>query len=300
MKKKKLLLALAMTIIITLSATGCAGGNDRNPDGGAVVSEDAVDDLLSEEDTGTLAKKDMTIISILGETEIAIENSRIHDRLDGVDHLNNLFTLDEINTILNTVKGTWKADEYVGFVSYDMCGRGRWLEDVDAYDRYEGDSGWEQYQEAQAQASNNIPDFTISIKEYYSSYEGIEETENNYIYVRTDEGIRYSSPMSIVLSLRLEDDDYPAFINRTMAGIGSNENYPVIYIEFFSICDTGIENSIFYNDTIVYEPATLVLTSDGQFLLLKDGAFYSLKRSIQSEIPGGDFSHLDNDNISHV
>lgn len=246
------------------------------------------------EDASDVSEKNMTIISILGKMEIAIENDRIHDKVDGVDHLNNLFTLDETNAILNTIKGTWEADEYVGFISYDMCGRGRWLEDVAPYDRYEGDSGWEEYQEAQERASENIPDFTISIKEYDTAYNGITDVENNYIYVRTSRGVSYSSPMSVVLSMRLADDDYPAFHNRTMAGIGSNDNYPVIYIEFFTIRDSGEDDTIFNNDRFIYEPATLVLTSDGQFMLLKDGAFYTLKKNIRSEILAGDFSSLDN------
>lgn len=263
------------------------------------ISENEVVASVSENggeaDTSDVSEKSMTVISVLGKTEIAIENDRIHDKTDGVDHLNNLFTLDEINTILNTIKGTWEVDEYVGFISYDMCGRGRWLEDVDPYDRYEGDSGWEEYQEAQEWASNKIPDFTISIKEYETVLDGMMDVENNYIYVRTSKGVRYSSPMSIVLSMRFTDDDYPAFYNRTMAGIGSNANYPVIYIEFFTICDSGEDDTIFCNDRFIYEPATLVLSSDGQFMLLKDGAFYTLKKNIQSEILSGDFSCLEND-----
>ena len=40
--KKKLVSALAITIIATLAATGCAGGNGSNPAGEAVASEDAI------------------------------------------------------------------------------------------------------------------------------------------------------------------------------------------------------------------------------------------------------------------
>lgn len=50
--KKKLIIALAITIIATLSATGCTTGNGSNPAGEAMVSEDNIsgDEIVSADE----------------------------------------------------------------------------------------------------------------------------------------------------------------------------------------------------------------------------------------------------------
>ena len=289
MKTGKRLLILSICLLLF----GCqneATTEEQRTD----LSDDAA--IYEAEDTENVegddsSDEDVTIISILGKEELIIENERIYDDKAGLGQLNNLFTLDEINTILNTIKGTWKIDEYVGFVSYDMYGRGKWIDtgDNNAWINYEGDTEWPGYMDDQKNAKANIPEFAISIKEYWFANQGVKDTSNNYIFVSDDNGRRYDSPFSIVLSMKIADDDYPALINRSMVGIGTGEEYPVIYIQFFSF-DYSEENG-----EVIYEPATLVLTSDGQFLLLKDGAFYSLKKDIPSEIMNGNFEHLNHE-----
>lgn len=278
---------LFLALLLCVCLSGCQGETAENTEEdiqSSVSSEKGNSEDTAEEEEET--EKDVTIISVLGKEELVIENDRIYDDRYGLHQLNNRFTLEEIDTILNTVKGSWVADEYVGFVSYNVYGAEYLMEEAEA---------WTIYDEAKTRAAANVPDFTISIGEYNTITKGMADIDNNYIYVQTRDGRRYNSPMSIVLSMSLIEDNYPVFIDRSMVGIGSNDNYPVVYIQFFSVC---------YSDEskkFIYEPATLVLTSDGQFLLLKDGAFYSLKPSIQSELMSGNFQHLEgkyNDDVT--
>ncbi len=79
----------------------------------------------------------------------------------------------------------------------------------------------------------------------------------------------YRSPVSIVLSIDRLNENYPIFSDQTTISSDFYADYPILYIKFFiaSKKDNQVEK---------YIPATLAISSDNQFLILIDGAFYSL------------------------
>lgn len=299
-KKKIMAVAIQTMIIVILIAGGIwlvcrkswQGNTEKN------VPEDTIDDITenteasvdSEEENSADTEEEepeVTVISVLGKEELVIENDRIQE--SDLKMIDNMFTLEEINTILSAIKGTWEVDRAMGMISYDDY-QELYLPEVTR------EEGVRQYYE-------NIelmphPDFTISIKERSTSEGGIVDAEDNYIYVRTKDGVNYDSPMSIVLSVG-------PFVSLQR---DFEEESPSIYIQFFSICDSEMEGDHeavpYAADGIIpymcqeksgrsYEPATLILTPEGEFMLYKDGVFYSLKQTIQSELMSGNFEHLD-------
>ena len=70
--KKKLIIALAITIIATLAVTGCAGGNGSNPAGETVASEDAISEDAVSEDA---ISDDVVILLESGNEEIETEEN---------------------------------------------------------------------------------------------------------------------------------------------------------------------------------------------------------------------------------
>lgn len=215
-------------------------------------------------------EEDMIKVSVLGKETLLIEKDRIHDDVYGLDQLNNRWTLEETDAILNSIKGTWEVDEYVGYISYSLYCNGRLTEEINSEEeQVYRELIWEQFENAKENSMVNVPKFQFSIKERNG-----EDIENNYIYVNS----LYSSPVSIILSMNRSDDGYPVFIDRTTIGLDFVVEYPVIYIKFFTYAVEEEQGKNVIRTKEVYEPATLILTSDGQFLLLIDGAFYSLKR----------------------
>jgi hypothetical protein len=279
-KKGKLLLALVGCLLLA----GCQKGTESEEQktdilDNSVVEADKVENIeIEDTETTDLPDEDVTVISVLGKEELTIENNRIYSDESELGYLDNRFTSEEIDTILSAIEGTWVVDEYVGFVPYEI---GTWSKEEGTEEEKQ-----EKYETTVEQAEENLPDFFFRVENYKSE----EPTaDGQYIYVYNNNK-RYASPMSIALNMQEKGDSYSEFINRTAQGSGIPRvsGYPVIYIDFFSIsCSEG--------ENVSYEPATLVLASDGSFLLLKDGAFYSLKHSIQSEIMSGNFEHLNND-----
>ena len=199
---------------------------------------------------------------ILGKETLSIDESRIDDLF-----LDNRWTLEEIDKILNSIKGCWTVDQYVGFVSDET-----YFPELRPGDNI--DEQWrrdlkEEYQVKVEEAKNNLPSVVFSIKEkYFSSL----EAGANYIYT---DGLR-ASPIAIILSMENEVPSLLANSEMTADSPDFQAEYPVLYIRFFLIEDRDSER--------VYLPATLVITSDDRFYLLLDGAFYSLKPSEYPEL----------------
>jgi hypothetical protein len=199
-------------------------------------------------------------IKILGESALSINKDRITDDVYGTNFLDNRWSLDEIDTILNAIKGSWKADKYIGFVASSIY----FPELFDPNDNIGEERRAElikSYEERVEQAQSNIPEFSISIKERNGT-----ATKNNYVYVDGN----YPSPISIILSQDRSSENYPVFKDQTTISTDFHVDYPVIYIK----CFTPEYES---DQTIKYEPATLLISSDSKFYILKDGAFYSLR-----------------------
>lgn len=276
MKRGIFLLALSGCLLLA----GCQKETEAKKgqaDVSGNVSVATTDEIGNIEALDIELGKDMTVISVLGKEELAIETERIYGVESELGYLDNRFTPEEIDIILNAIEGTWIVDEYVGFVPYENS---IWAEEEGTEEEKQ-----KKYDDDRERAKRNLPDFSFQIKSHNS-----EEFADGgqYIYVYNDNRL-YASPMSVVLSMQ-EKDGYLECVNRTIKGsnISKINGYPVIYIDFFSI--------FCFQEEVFYEPATLILASDGNYLLLKDGAFYSLKSSIQSRIMSGDFSCLTNAN----
>lgn len=250
----------------------------------AVVSEAETAegaDTGADADSNSEETEDVLQLSVLGKTELLMEYDRIYDKDGELRSLSNCFTSEETDMILDTVQGIWEIDACVGFVPYDIyIGSGRGIAEGREEEKQE------KYERAVEAAKTDIPDFSFRIKVYNAAG---EEPGNGgqYIYVKKD-GDTYASPVGIDLCMGETDDAYLEFAGETLQGVetASDSGYPIICIRFF-ICSYSEKEGREY-----YEPATLILASDGQILLFKDGAFYLVKSSIQSEIMNGDFRRL--------
>lgn len=189
---------------------------------------------------------------ILGNEIIKIDKSRFDDF--GTGRLENRWELSEIDKIMESIKGVWVIDQYIGFVNPSI-----YYPDLfdynDNLDKSIKSSLYDLYDDKVRSAKKNIPAICISIREHNG-----QEIYDNYIH---NEG--YFSPVSIILSLDKENDYYPIFVDQNAISKDFDAEYPVMYIRF-----------TLYNEDI-YNPATLIITSDNKFYILIDGAFYSLK-----------------------
>lgn len=278
MKKGKLLLALLGCLLLVACQKGTKSEEQRTDvwDSTLTTVSDRIGNIeaVDVELEGN-SDENLTTISVLGREKLMIETERIYGTESDLGYLDNRFIPEEIDIILNAIEGTWIVDEYVGFIPYENS---IWSEEEGTEEEKR-----KKYDDDREQAKTHLPDFSFQIKSYNSE----NPTDcSQYIYVYNDNE-SYASPMSVALSMQ-EEDGYSGFINRTIQGsdISKFNGYPVIYIDFFSIFCSQ-------EGRVTYEPTTLILASDGSFLLLKDGAFYSLKNSIQGTIMSGDFSCLE-------
>jgi hypothetical protein len=261
-KKRTFIIMMAVVEIAVL--TSCAYKNNDKSDIYESSTIDIIDELEPKTNEPTVLEQntnsnDCVDITILATNTISINKNRIGDGdIYGVDHIDNKWSLSEIDDILNAIKGNWTIDGYVGFVAPTIYYLPERFDNIseDARSKAQND-----YDEKVEIAKANIPVVNFSIKEYDG-----KDSDNNYIYVNDN----YLSPISIVLSLDRSSDSYPIFKEQTAISGDFFAEYPVLYVKFF------IEHS--ENGQIKeYEPATLVITSDNRFYILVDGAFYSLK-----------------------
>ena len=193
---------------------------------------------------------------------LSVDENRITE-FYGWGHLENRWELEEVDTILNSMKGFWEIDEYIGFLSPNIY-NGMLFDFPSENDPYFGEL-YDQYDEKVRFAKENVPDIFFSIKE--TNY---ENTSENYIYT----GGRFYSPVNIILSMDRSGDYYPVLSERTTISGDFTVEYPVLYIQFFlNDVDENQRGS-------KYQSATIIITSDpnSKILLLTEGAFYSIKK----------------------
>lgn len=246
-------LALTILIFLVMMITSCNNKYDFNH----VTNGNFKSYVKSKSELST--NNSSISISILDKKTLSIDKDRMGDDIYGTGQLDNRWNLNEIDDILNSIKGDWEIDKYIGFVS-----PGIYYPDLfDHHDNLEQsikDNLIRKYKEKVKSAKNNIPNIYFSVKKHDG-----EDTNSNYITVNGN----YLSPISIILSLDRLNDDYPVFVDRTTISSDFTVEYPIIYIKFFIKHNDG-------KNKVQYEPATLVLTSDNKFYILIDGAFYSL------------------------
>ncbi len=209
-----------------------------------------------EEKSSDDAEKRMIEVNVLGKEKLLIEEDRLRNSSIGFK-LDNSWEREEIDAILGTIQGKWKVSKYIGYVSQGICFPDL-FEYVETLEEEKRNSLYNEYDNLVAEATEKIPNISFSIKQ-----EKTYESEN---YICLQDG--YNSPFSVILSIDRTEDNYPVLIEQTTISPDFYVEYPVIYIRFFT--------REYVEEEWKYAPATLVLSSDGQFLILINGAFYSL------------------------
>lgn len=266
-----------LALLICLLLVGCqkeATTEEQQID----LSDDAVtyeaentENVEGDEGSGD----NVTVISVLGKEELIIENSRLSG-----GELNNRFTPEEMDIILNAIQGSWEIDEYWGFTS-----RVDFEENI--WDSADGELE-DAYMNAMEEA-HNVPEFIFTIYEYGVEVEDQVTNDmgkNHSIYV-TNSNRRFASPINICLKINGGNDGYAEFLSR------ATEEYSIIYIDFFTFYYSEKD------EKVIYEPVTLLLASDGTKMLIKDGAYYSIKNNVQGEIMAGNFQHLEEEDSDY-
>lgn len=260
MNNKKII-TITIFVLFMLLFTACT--NKPNSDDNKIFensvsnkanSGDAKSNGLSEE-----TDENIISVSILGGQTLLIDKDRFNDDIYGTGQINNRWTLDEVDVILNSIKGEWKIGEYKGFVVSSIYYPDLFDQSANLEESVRNNL-LKDYSQRINKAKNNIPNLLFSVKRYDG-----KNTNSNYIVVNEN----YLSPISIILSLDRMDENYPVFVDQTTLTMDFAVEYPVIFIKFFVKYETnGLKNR--------YEPATLVLTKDDKFYILMYGAFYSV------------------------
>lgn len=205
---------------------------------------------------------DNITVNLSDGEKLVIDSKRFNDDLYGTGQLFNRWDIEEEDKILNSIKGYWKVNKYVGFIASSICY-------PDLFDPHDNLSSKykkqliKEYDKAVNEAKKTLPDVNFSVK----MYNGKEAPDCNDLIVQDG----YISPISIILSKDRNDDNYPIFFEQTTISydLGVKVEYPVIYIKFFYLDEDKNGNALF-------KPATLVLSSNNKQYLLINGAFYSL------------------------
>ncbi len=269
-KKFMYLLFVVFVIIIFMCFFGSTKENreQQEPDGNE-LDESVIEEMPKEKtfssslpETDEETKAERIEFRLPDGNVLSVDESRITD-FYGWGHLENRWELEEIDMILDSIKGYWEIDKYVGFVPANIYD-GTLFDYPSDDDPYYAEL-YDQYDEKVKLAEENIPDIFFSVKE--GKFEG---DPSNYIYTKG----RFYSPVNIILSLERLGDCYPILSERTAVSGDFVAEYPVLYIQFFlNKISEGSRGS-------EYQSASIIITSDSdsEILLLTDGAFYSIKR----------------------
>ena len=228
------------------------------------VKEVTVSDLLKQEGKENVTKEekadkdtklpvDVTITYLLDGKEISVSRDRLMD----TERINNRWSLEETDAMIAPLKGTWTTDTYMGYVlPYNL----RKFEPDTYADEEARETFFGEYHEAvRAAEESPVPDISVEVQP-------VEEYEDGYT-IRVN---GYESPFSIILSTERINDEYPIYSDTTTLSESFFVEYPVVYIKLFAKFKDGESDR--------YNPATVIVSADGQVLLLMEGAFYSLER----------------------
>lgn len=210
---------------------------------------------LSEIGADTAEEKFIKFQVLDGETLI-IGSHKMYDYYDA------RWELAEVDAIMNSLQGTWQADQYMGFISSHI-----FYSELDERFGNQPEYVREEYRERYRQhvqyAQEHLPDYLISIRDDdFTAY-----PKNNYIYVNGS----YPSAVNILFHWKGFNEIYtPGLYEAVCITSDFHVEYPVLYLQFY----------IYEKEDEIgrYRPATLVVTADKQFLVQLDGAFYSLKQ----------------------
>ena len=207
----------------------------------------------TEKDGKNVSENENITFRVLDGKEISVSRDRLMD----TERINNRWSLEETDAMIAPLKGTWTTDTYMGYVlPYNL----RKFEpdtyaDEEARETFFG----EYHEEVRAAEESPVPDINVEVQP-------VEEYEDGYT-IRVN---GYESPFSIILSTERINDEYPIYSDTTTLSESFFVEYPVVYIKLFAKFKDGESDR--------YNPATVIVSADGQVLLLMEGAFYSLER----------------------
>lgn len=262
--RKIINIILTVFLISGLFIFGCGKENKQS-----VTKSGEQEKTQDKTSVESRTQEDAIPIRILGKEILTIDRDRVYNDIYGDGFLFDRWELNEVDAILNAVKGDWQIDQYVGFIPSG-------IDNPDLFDIHDNigedvkEQLYEEYDEKVEQAKNNVLEISFSIKEY-RAYDGTyQDTTNNCIFVSGNGGA-YESQVRIILTASEELDRYPVFSEQTAFSGDFSVEYPVVYIKFFVPWEENEEG------IRTYESATLVLSSDKKFFVLINGAFYSVK-----------------------
>jgi len=242
---------IAIAILILTLLTSCSESRSDE------MTLDESTNIEDVESTDSDTKVKYEEIEIYGGITLKLARERFYDDVYGTGQIDNMWSLEEINTIMNAIKGQWSIKNYEGFVAAPIFIPD--LFDAETLSEDERDRLLEMYNIAVESSKSLIPDIVFSIKEFDST-----DVDMNYIGVNNS----FLSPVSIILSLDKTSENYPVFVDRTAITTDISIKYPVIYLKFFTkTVDEGGKE--------IYQPATLIMSSDDNLYVLINGAYYS-------------------------
>ncbi len=207
----------------------------------------------TEKDGKNVSENENITFRVLDGKEISVSRDRLMD----TERINNRWSLEETDAMIAPLKGTWTTDTYMGYVlPYNL----RKFEPDTYADEEARETFFGEYHEAvRAAEESPVPDISVEVQP-------VEEYEDGYT-IRVN---GYESPFSIILSTERINDEYPIYSDTTTLSESFFVEYPVVYIKLFAKFKDGESDR--------YNPATVIVSADGQVLLLMEGAFYSLER----------------------
>ena len=241
-------IALGICILIFLITGGCSSTMKRSGEngyGGGISS--------TEKDGKNVSENENITFRVLDGKEISVSRDRLMD----TERINNRWSLEETDAMIAPLKGTWTTNTYMGYaLPYNL----RKFEPDTYADEEARETFFREYHEAVRTAEESpVPDISVEVQP-------VEEYEDGYT-IRVN---GYESPFSIILSTERINDEYPIYSDTTTLSESFFVEYPVVYIKLFAKFKDGESDR--------YNPATVIVSADGQVLLLMEGAFYSLER----------------------
>ena len=244
---------ISIIILFTIQTSACSAEGQEGQGIWHNEYESEIEISSTEEERKDVSENENITIRVLDGKEISVSRDRLMD----TGRINNRWSLEETDAMIAPLKGTWTTDTYMGYVlPYNLR---KFEPDIYADDEARETFFGEYHEAVRAAEESPVPDISVEVQP-------VEEYEDGYT-IRVND---YETPFSIILSTERINDEYPIYRDTTTLSESFFVEYPVVYIKLFTSFKDGESDR--------YNPATMIVSADGQVLLLMEGAFYSLER----------------------
>lgn len=250
---RKKIIFISIIILFTIQTSACSAEGQEGQGIWHNEYESEIEISSTEEECKDVSENENITFRVLDGKEISVSRDRLMD----TGRINNRWSLEETDAMIAPLKGTWTTNTYMGYVlPYNL----RKFEPDTYADEEARETFFGEYHEAvRAAEESPVPDISVEVQP-------VEEYEDGYT-IRVN---GYESPFSIILSTERINDEYPIYSDTTTLSEKFFVEYPVVYIKLFASFKDGESDR--------YNPVTVIVSEDGQVLLLMEGAFYSLER----------------------